>query len=152
MALYYGFSTINAHKQIDYQQETGFFRGVNTPKPILSGSKKFKLTDFELVIQDLINAFNIPQGSIAGKPWYGTKIWGYIFEPNDGRTAILIEEEIRRLIFEDPRLILNSIDMIVVENGMLIELQVAISPTNEVENIRILFDQNTNRAYDNSAK
>jgi phage baseplate assembly protein W len=150
MATYTGFSTVNAQTQTTYQVETGFFKGVNTPKPVMSNAKKFKLTDTDLIIQDLINALNIPQGSIAGKPWYGTKLWGFIFEPNDGQTQNMIDEEIKRIIFEDSRLILNTIDTTVLDNGVVIEIQLAISPTNQVENIRIFFDQATTRAYANS--
>jgi phage baseplate assembly protein W len=150
MTTYTGFSTVNAQTQITYQVETGFFKGINTPKPVMSNARKFKLTDKDLIIQDLINALNIPQGSIAGKPWYGTKLWGFIFEPNDGQTQILLDEELKRIIYEDPRLILNTIDTTVLENGVVIEIQLAISSTNQVENIRIFFDQSTTRAYTNS--
>jgi hypothetical protein len=147
MTTYIGFSTVMAQNRTDYNIETGFFKGVNPLKPLTPATKKFRLTDNALIVQDLINAFNIHHGSIAGKPWYGTKIWGYVFEPNDATSQVLLEEEIKRVINQDLRLILNSIEITTVENGVLIEVQIAFTPSNQVENLRILFDQSTNQAF-----
>ena len=38
-------------------------------------SKKFRVTDFELVKQDLINHFNIRKGEKLMNPNFGTIIW-----------------------------------------------------------------------------
>jgi hypothetical protein len=35
-------------------------------------NKTFTLVDFPLIKRDLLNAFNIRQGEIAGRPQYGT--------------------------------------------------------------------------------
>jgi phage baseplate assembly protein W len=53
------------------------FIGFNTQNQF----KKFTLTDFELVKRDLLNAFNIRQGQLPGRPGYGTVLWDYLFEP-----------------------------------------------------------------------
>ena len=37
--------------------------------------KKFTLIDAELIKRDLLNAFNIRQGQLPGRPSYGTVLW-----------------------------------------------------------------------------
>jgi hypothetical protein len=44
------------------------FIGFNT----INQNKKFTLTDFALIQRDLLNAFNIRQGELPGRPGYGT--------------------------------------------------------------------------------
>jgi hypothetical protein len=52
------------------------FVGFNTQNQY----KKFTLVDFELIKRDLLNAFNIRQGQLPGRPAYGTILWDYLFE------------------------------------------------------------------------
>ena len=52
------------------------FIGFNT----INQNKKFTLTDFELIQRDLLNAFNIRQGELPGRPGYGTTIYSFLFE------------------------------------------------------------------------
>jgi hypothetical protein len=52
------------------------FIGFNTQKQY----KKFTLTDFALIKRDLLNAFNIRQGQLPGRPAYGTTLWDFLFE------------------------------------------------------------------------
>ena len=58
------------------------FVGFNT----INQFKKFTLTDFELIKRDLLNAFNIRQGQLPGRPGYGTVLWEYVFEPQTTQT------------------------------------------------------------------
>ena len=46
----------------------------------INQNKKFTAVDFELIKIDLLNAFNIRQGELVGRPGYGTVIWSYLFE------------------------------------------------------------------------
>lgn len=146
MAIYNGFSTKNACKA----PSTNLSNGVNggpgsTTQGIVTG-KKFKLTDAQLIIQDFVNALNIPVGSIPGVPDYGTVIWSFIFEPNVADTQFKIEDEIRRVASQDPRIILNYVKSYPYENGILIEVEVAFSPFNQATIISVNFNQNTLRA------
>ena len=52
------------------------FIGFNT----INQPKKFTLLDFDLVKRDLLNAFNIRQGELVGRPGYGCNLWNYLFE------------------------------------------------------------------------
>jgi phage baseplate assembly protein W len=82
----------------------------------------------------------------VGQPGYGTNIWSYIFEPNDADTQFKIKAEIRRVASSDPRLLLNSVKSFVRENGILIEVEVAIQPFNDASIINVFFNNLTNKA------
>lgn len=108
--------------------------------------KKFTLTDFELIKQDLSNALNIQQGSLPGRPGYGTTIWGFVFENQTEETQTAMLTELQRVVGGDPRLYLSDAQVYPQENGILIEMQVQLVPTTSVERLSVFFDQNTRRA------
>ncbi len=146
MPKFIGFSTANADKVRRLQIGNGVDGGAGSiTNPIIYG-RKFRLVDSELVVQDLINALNISQGSIPGKPQYGTTIWSFVFEPNTLDSRLQIEAEIRRLIGQDPRLLVNAVNAYPQESGILIEVEVAVTPFNNPEVLSILFDQGSNTA------
>lgn len=108
--------------------------------------KKFTLVDFPLIKRDLINAFNIMQGQLPGKPEYGTIIWSYVFEPQTTDTQDAILAEVQRVAGGDPRLYINDATVYPQDNGMLIELEVQVVPSQTSERLAIFFDQETRRA------
>jgi len=108
--------------------------------------KKFTLTDGELVKRDLLNAFNIRQGSLPGRPGYGSTLLDYIFENQDTTTERAILAEIQRIASGDPRIYISDLNYYPQENGVLIELQVQIVPGTTTEQLSIFFDQATRQA------
>ena len=149
MSTFFGFNSQNADaiKPAPQPQGTSGFVSV---LPKTTSGRKFRLTDRELVIRDFINAMNIPQGSKPGNPSYGTTIWQYIFEPNDGTTSAQIEEELIRLASLDPRLTLSQVNVYAIDTGIVVEMQVSVNPFDDVSLLQILFDQNTGKATVNS--
>lgn len=147
MTTFIGFST----QQLDSVRSLGLNQGADggggtIAKPVRYG-KKFRMTDSELVIQDFINALNIPQGQKPGRPDYGTSLWSFIFEPNTLETRTQLENEIRRVATMDPRLTLNSLETFPQDHGILIEVSISVSPFNNVTELAIFFDQNSNTAF-----
>ena len=108
--------------------------------------KKFTLTDGELVKRDLLNAFNIRQGSLPGRPGYGSTLLDYIFENQETTTERAILAEIQRIASGDPRIYISDLNYYPQENGVLIELQVQIVPGTTTEQLSIFFDQSTRQA------
>lgn len=146
MPSYIGFSTLNAYKPKSTDMSVGTAGGVGTLiSPIIVG-KKFKLVDESLVMQDFINALNITKGQKVGQPEYGTDLWSYVFEPATADVQSRLENEIRRIASSDPRLILNSVIAYPQENGILIEVEIAVAPFNNPTSINIYFDNLTNKA------
>lgn len=113
------------------------FIGFNT----INQYKKFTLTDFDLIKRDLLNAFNIRQGQLPGRPAYGTVIWDFLFEPQTTQTQNGIETEIQRVAGGDPRIYISDVQTYPQENGILIEIQLTVVPTQNAEIMSIFFDQ-----------
>lgn len=147
MPLFYGFSTQHVDKVRPSLVEPGADggQGPAATKPRIS--RKFRTIDEQLVIQDFINALNIPQGQKVGNPGYGTTLWNFIFEPNTLEVRAAIEEEVRRVGTLDPRLQINSVETTSQEHGILLEVELAVTPFNNAEMLGIYFDQRAGSAY-----
>ena len=146
MPQYIGFSTILANQPRTTNAPGGNDGGVGgIVRPVITG-KKFKLVDQALVIQDFVNALNIQQGQKVGQPEYGTTLWGFVFEPNTSDVQFQLETEVRRVAGLDPRLVLNTVKAYPQENGILIELEVAVAPFNQAQLLSVFLDNQTNQA------
>lgn len=118
------------------------FIGFNT----IDQFKKFTLTDFELIKRDLINAFNIRQGELPGRPAYGTTLWDYVFESQDQTTEEALYNEVQRVISGDPRIYLQEISIYPRNNGILIEVALSVVPSTDAQRLAIFFNQNQRQA------
>jgi phage baseplate assembly protein W len=118
------------------------FIGFNT----INQNKKFTLTDFPLIQRDLLNAFNIRQGELPGRPGYGTVIWNFLFENQLEQLQQDIRTEIQRVCGGDPRILLSDIQVFPQENGMLIQIAITIINTTNAEILSIFFDQQQRNA------
>lgn len=118
------------------------FIGFNT----IDQPKKFTLVDYELIKRDLLNAFNIQQGQLVGRPGYGTLIWTYLFENQTQDTERAIMNEVQRVAGGDPRISIQSIDMFPQQNGILIDISLLVVPSSDAERLLIFFDQEQRRA------
>ena len=116
MATFIGFSTINRNKN-------------------------FVLVDYELIKQDLLNAFNIRQGELVGRPGYGTLLWAYLFENQTTELQTAIYNEVQRVIAGDPRLYLNNVWMYPQQNGILLELELQTVATTSAQRLSIFFNE-----------
>lgn len=146
MPTYIGFSTINANKPKTTTALPGVDGGVGGVMQPINPGKKFRIVDAPLVVQDFVNAMNIQQGQKVGNPGYGTSLWSFIFEPNDAQTQFKIEDEIRRIANSDPRLILNTVKSYPQDNGILVELELAVAPFNDASIVNVFFNNLTNIA------
>lgn len=108
--------------------------------------KKFTLTDYELAKRDLLNAFNIRQGQLPGRPGYGTILWEYLFENQIETVQQGIIQEVQRVAGGDPRIVVNNINIYPQQNGILLEVQLTYVSTSNAEVLSIFFDQQTRNA------
>ena len=146
MPQYYGYSSINANKPKTTNAISGKDGGPGGVRQPIYWGKKFTLVDEQLVIQDFINAFNIKQGTKVGKPGYGTTLWNYVFDPNTGSVISAIQDEVRRVASADPRIEIANISVYPKDNGILIELEIAVVPFNQAQLIGIFLNQQTGGA------
>jgi phage baseplate assembly protein W len=146
MPSYIGFSTINSNKPRSSNLPQGVDGATGSVvNPIVFG-KKYRLVDEQLALQDFVNALNIRQGEKVGNPGYGTTLWSFVFEPNTQDVQFQLQDEIRRVASTDPRLILNDVKAYPQENGILLELEIAVAPFNNAQSLSVFFNQNTNTA------
>ena len=113
------------------------FVGFNTQNQY----KKFTLVDFELVKRDLLNAFNIRQGQLPGRPGYGIVLWNYLFENQVDAVQQGIVNEVQRVAGGDPRIFISNINVYPQENGMLIELEIQTVGGVDAEILNVFFNQ-----------
>jgi phage baseplate assembly protein W len=118
------------------------FIGFNT----IGQNKQFTAVDYNLIKIDLLNAFNIRQGELVGRPGYGTLIWNYVFENQTPETEQAIYREIQRVAGGDPRIYINSINMYPQQNGLLIELSIIVVPSTNAQRLSLFFNQQTRTA------
>ena len=108
--------------------------------------KKFTLVDFELIKRDLLNAFNIRQGELIGRPEYGTTIWDNVFENQTQETERTLTAEIQRVAGGDPRIQITQLDIFPQQHGILIQLEISVIPGQTATLLSVFFNQQTRRA------
>jgi phage baseplate assembly protein W len=147
MPTYIGFSTqyINQSRTAA-SVATGQLGGQGSVVAAPPQGRKYRTVDGQLVQIDLLNAFNIRRGDKVGQPNYGTTIWSYMFEPATENTRAAMETEIRRVANQDPRFTVNNVDLYEYNNGILIEIQGAVSPFNSEVQMKFYLSRDTNRA------
>ena len=112
------------------------FIGFNTQNQY----KKFTLTDFALIKRDLLNAFNIRQGQLPGRPAYGTTLWDFLFENQLEELQNSIVTEIQRVAGGDPRIYISNTQVFPQENGILLEIELQVIPSDNAQRLSIFFD------------
>lgn len=114
MANYIGFSTINQ-------------------------TKKFTLSDFDLVVRDILNNFNIRKGEKLMNPDYGTIIWNLLFEnfTEDVKSAMV--KDIQTIAGNDPRVSLSNIVVTQFNKGIQLSITLTYIPTNQSANMLLNF-------------
>jgi len=115
--MYKGFSTVNAN------------------------TENFKLYDFELIKQDLLNHFQIRQGERLMQPTFGAIIWDIIFEPLTDQTKALIIQNVNKIMNSDPRLQTERVMVTGYEFGIRIECTLRFLQYNISQKMQLQFDQ-----------
>lgn len=106
-------------------------------------SKKFRLIDFDLVKQDLINHFNIRKGEKLMQPNFGTIIWSLLFEPMTDILRNQIIDDIKAIVNYDPRIGVRNISLTELDHGLQIEIELVYLQTNQISNLQVQFDRNS---------
>ena len=112
----------------------------------INQNKKFTLTDYPLIQRDLLNAFNIRQGELPGRPGYGTTIWDFLFENQVEQLQQDIRAEVQRVCGSDPRVVVNDVQAYPQENGILLQIELTVVQTTNAEILSVFFDQQTRQA------
>lgn len=116
------------------------YRGFST----VGRDKKYRLTDFDLVKQDIINHFYIRKGEKLMNPGFGTIIWNVLHEPLTDDLKSVIISDIKSIANYDPRVSFDNIVITEYEQGIQIELQLRYVQTNQSNLLSLQFNNQTN--------
>ena len=104
---------------------------------------KFRLTDFDLVKQDIINNFQIRKGEKLMNPDFGTIIWNVIHEPLTEDLKAVIISDIKTIAAYDPRVSIDNVVVTEFSQGIQVELQLRYVQTNQINVMELQFDNET---------
>tara|TARA_Y100000592_G_scaffold97402_1_gene168074 strand:+ start:1954 stop:2379 length:426 start_codon:yes stop_codon:yes gene_type:complete len=105
--------------------------------------KNFKLYDFEVAKQDLINRLSVRKGERVENPEFGTIIYDAIFEPFTEALKDAIVEDITSNLNADPRIATEEILVSEADKGIAIQATIKYVPLNITEKLRFNFDENS---------
>ena len=88
------------------------------------------LTGKDLVIEDLMNHLMTRKGERIMMPTFGSIIHDLIFEPLTAEIKIMIEEDIKSIVDEDPRVNFVNLVLEETEHTISVYLTVDILPEN----------------------
>lgn len=103
----------------------------------------YKLYDFELIKQDLMNRLSVRKGERVENPGFGTIIYDALFEPLTEATRQLIIDDITEQLNADPRLSTNEIVVEEYEHGIAVQASLTYVPYNITEKLVFKFDQDS---------
>jgi phage baseplate assembly protein W len=113
-----------------------FYKGFST----VGRDKKFRLTDFELVKQDLMNHFQIRKGEKLMNPNFGTIIWNVLYDPFTESLRSAIAADVKAIASYDPRVAIDNIVITEFDTGIQIELELRYLQTNQTNLMNLRFD------------
>lgn len=115
-----------------------FYNGFTT----VGRNKKFRIHDFELAKQDLINHLNIRKGEKLMQPKFGTIIWDMLFETLTDEVKLAIKADLDAIVRYDPRIEADSVVLTEYENGIMVAIDLRYVATDQVETLKFNFDRN----------
>lgn len=119
-------------------QNSQFYKGFSSVDPQILNTKVY---DFELVKQDIINHFNTKKGERLMNPSFGSAIWDILMEPLTEQTRNILLDDIKYVCEFDSRVNVEEINVVEYETGFLIEITLILKTTNQLETLKLKFDQ-----------
>ena len=123
----------------DLSNKTVTFKGFSSR----ADKRNFKLYDFEVAKQDLINRLSVRKGERVENPEFGTIIYDAIFEPFTEQLKDAIVEDITANLNADPRISTEEILVTEADKGIAIQATITYVPLNITEKLRFNFDENS---------
>ena len=123
----------------DLSNKTVTFKGFSSR----ADKRNFKLYDFEVAKQGLINRLSVRKGERVENPEFGTIIYDAIFEPFTEDLKEAIVEDIAANLNADPRIATEEILVAEADKGIAIQATITYVPLNITEKLRFNFDENS---------
>ena len=97
------------------------------------------LEDVDIAKRDLLNHFYTRKGERLGEPEFGSILPDLVFEPLDDFTISLVEDDVREVIGNDPRWILDDLDIQVADHSITCVVNLTYKQTSTVEELYLKF-------------
>ena len=123
----------------DISNKTVTFKGFSSR----ADKRNFKLYDFEVAKQDLVNRLSVRKGERVENPEFGTIIYDAIFEPFTEALKDAILEDVTANLNADPRIATEEILVTEADKGIAIQATINYVPLNITEKLRFNFDENS---------
>lgn len=139
MARLYNQKQVSVNKASTGDRNSGAFKykGFSSAE----NSRNYKLYDFDLIKQDLLNHFYIRKGEKLENPEFGTILWDLLFEPFTEEVKTLISNDVEEIINYDPRIVVQAITVDSTPQGIRIEADLTYLPFNINERMTLNFDK-----------
>lgn len=116
------------------------YKGFST----INQTKKFRLTDLELIRRDLLNHFAIRKGEKLMNSEFGSIIWNVMFEPLTADVKALIVNDIQKIVSYDPRIRVDNVLVDQLDIGMQVQIELTVLPDNYSDVINLQFNRDLN--------
>lgn len=103
----------------------------------------FKLYDFELVKQNLMNRLSVRKGERVENPEFGTIIYDVLFEPLTETLKEAIVDDVTKNLNADPRLATKEIIVSQKDYGLSVQATIEYVPYNITETLLLDFTENS---------
>lgn len=103
-------------------------------------TKKFRVTDFELVKQNLFNHFNTRKGEKLMQPNFGSIIWNMLFEPLTDEVRDIIVSDVKSVVSYDPRVRVQNVTVTQFDHGIQLAVELSYLSNNLLETLVLNFD------------
>ena len=123
----------------DLSNKTVTFKGFSSR----ADNQNFKLYDFEVAKQDLINRLSVRKGERVENPEFGTIIYDAIFEPFTETLKDAIVDDITQNLNADPRIATQDIIVQEADRGISIQPTITFVPLNITEKLQFNFDEDS---------
>ncbi len=105
--------------------------------------KQTQWTDLDLIKRDLINHLYTRKGERVMRPDFGSIIWDLLFEPMTVDVVTAIVDDATQIVQLDNRVSLQSINLVELDHGIQLQMNLLYTPLNIVESFSLDFDRRT---------
>lgn len=103
--------------------------------------KQTQWTDLDLIKRDLINHLYTRKGERVMRPDFGSQIWDLLFEPLTVDVVSAIVDDATQIVQLDNRVQLQSINLVELDHGIQLQMNLYYAPLNIVEAFSVDFDR-----------
>jgi len=114
------------------------YKGIAYPFSASKVSVPAAVTDEELIRQSVTKIVTTPRGARVMRPGFGTKVYSYVFESDDGLLAELIRTDITAAVGRyEPRVALRDIQVEREDTSLIITIYYVLIATRTSDSVTI---------------